>query len=113
MSAPSPQIEMCWEGRTDKPPCVHGRRTSHVVDDEAQRCQADDRSTPIRVFVTETVEFEITVDPTEPRWEWLQDSPRAEWVSELDAVASETDGPVEYAIKRASVAGAWREVTHP
>lgn len=82
------------------------------MDDEARRCEQDDRTTPIKVFVTETIEFEITVDPTEPRWEWLQDSPRAEWVGELDAVASETDGGVEDAIKKAGATGAWREVTH-
>lgn len=92
--------------------CQHGHGSSHPIEDEDRRCERDDRETPIKVIVTETVEFEVTIDPTEPRWEWLQSSPRAEWPAELDAIATETDGPVEHAIKHGNGAtGAWREVT--
>lgn len=71
---------------------------------------------PIKVVVTETIEYELTLEPTDPNWSWLLDywHDPDEVVAALDDVASNTDGSVEKAI-RASVgpSGSWRDVTHP
>lgn len=81
--------------------------------EESRRCEIDDRFSPIRVCVVETIEYELTINPTEPRWKWLQDLSRSSWVAELDNMAAGDDSPVEHAIKETCCAGAWREVTHP
>jgi len=73
-----------------------------------------DASGPFRAFtviVREVVEHRITVDPDQSQWSWL--GPEDDWLSDLDTVAGETEGPVEIAVRAdptSTVIGAWREV---
>lgn len=68
----------------------------------------------VRVRVREVIEWELLVDTTAPEWSWLAETTenQDEWVAALDDRASETEGPVERAVRapEASPTGAWREV---
>lgn len=63
------------------------------------------------VIVREVVEFRVTVDPDHPDWAPYL-GPVDDWVADLDSCASETEGPVERAVRApdSNVIGAWREV---
>jgi len=83
------------------------------VADQAGR-EATAALAPIKVVVTQTVEWEVTLDPADPENEWLLDlwhNPD-EVVASLDDCASDTEGSVERLIARESPTGAWRYVDH-
>jgi hypothetical protein len=68
----------------------------------------------IKVVVTQTVQWDVTLDPADPENDWLLDlwHDPDQVVAALDECASETEGAVERAIGRTSPSGAWREVSH-